>query len=167
MNKTVIYPGTFDPITYGHLDIIERAAYVFDKVIVSIINKPSKSNFLFSVEERLNMVKQAVECFDNVEIDIFEGLLVEYAQNKNVNLVVRGLRAITDFEYEFQMALTNKKIAHNVETIFMMTNEKFSYLSSSVVKEIAGYGGNISEFVPDFIVEKLKQKLSATYKSPS
>jgi len=166
MNKTVIYPGTFDPITYGHIDIIERTAYIFDKVIVSIINKPAKSQFMFSVEERLEMVEKSVDCFDNVRVEIFDGLLIEYAKKKKVNLIVRGLRAITDFEYEFQMALTNKRLAHTIETVFMMTSEKHSYLSSSVVKEVVSYGGNVSEFVPDFISEKLQQKLSAAYNKP-
>ena len=121
---------------------------------------------MFSVEERLEMVEKSVDCFDNVRVEIFDGLLIEYAKKKKVNLIVRGLRAITDFEYEFQMALTNKRLAHTIETVFMMTSEKHSYLSSSVVKEVVSYGGNVSEFVPDFISEKLQQKLSAAYNKP-
>ncbi|HPG30453.1 MAG TPA: pantetheine-phosphate adenylyltransferase [bacterium] len=154
MKNTIIYPGTFDPITFGHIDIIERASNMFEKVLVGIIKHPVKSNFMFSIEERIEFVKKSAAKFSNVEVEPFEGLLIHYARRKNIRLVLRGLRAITDFEYEFQMALTNKKLDNEIETIFMMTNQNYSYLSSSMVKEIAKYKGDISGFVPDFIVEK-------------
>ncbi|MBP7654709.1 pantetheine-phosphate adenylyltransferase [Candidatus Dependentiae bacterium] len=160
MKNTIIYPGTFDPVTFGHIDIIGRAAKMFEKVIVGIIKHPVKTNFMFDIEERVEFVKKSSFKFLNVEVESFEGLLVHYAKQKNVKLVLRGLRAITDFEYEFQMALTNKKLDNGIETVFMMTNENYSYLSSSMVKEIARYNGDISGFVPDFIVEKFRQKLS-------
>jgi len=157
-SHSAIYPGTFDPITFGHLDIIKRAALLFDKIIIGVIEKPLKSQFLFTIDERLEMIKNSTTDIKNIEIETFDGLLVDYAQNKKVNLIIRGLRAITDFEYEFQMALTNKKLANNIETMFMMTNEKYSYLSSSVVKEIAKFNGDISEFAPEFVIKKLKNK---------
>jgi len=159
MKNTIIYPGTFDPITYGHIDIIHRAANIFEKVIIDIIESPLKTNFWFSIGERREMVELAIKDFKNVRVQTFNGLLVDFAKSLGVNLVVRGLRAITDFEYEFQMALTNKKLEDEIETIFMMTNEKYSYLSSSVVKEISKFGGDISQFVPEFVADRVFKKL--------
>ncbi|HON57257.1 MAG TPA: pantetheine-phosphate adenylyltransferase [bacterium] len=159
MKNTIIYPGTFDPITYGHIDIIHRAANIFEKVIIGIIESPLKTNFWFSIGERREMVELAIKDFKNVRVQTFNGLLVDFAKSLGVNLVVRGLRAITDFEYEFQMALTNKKLEDEIETIFMMTNEKYSYLSSSVVKEISKFGGDISQFVPEFVADRVFKKL--------
>lgn len=155
----VIYPGSFDPVTYGHLDIIDRCAKKFDKVIVAILNNSSKK-YTFSVEERVELLMRTLEKYDNVEVDHFSGLLVEYAKKKNCSLIVRGLRAVSDYEYEMQMAHVNNKLAADIETIFMVSREKYSYLSSSIVKEVAVFGGNISCFVPDFVEKALKEKIN-------
>jgi pantetheine-phosphate adenylyltransferase len=155
--KTAIYPGTFDPITFGHIDVLERAAKIFEKVIISIARSSSK-NALFTIDERVELIQQVTAGLKNVETDVFEGLLVKYAESKNADVLIRGLRAISDFEYEFQMALTNRKIAPEVETIFLMPNEKYSYISSTLVKEIAAYSGDVSGFVPKIVSDKLKQK---------
>ncbi|MBI4418717.1 MAG: pantetheine-phosphate adenylyltransferase [Ignavibacteriales bacterium] len=148
--KIAIYPGTFDPITNGHLDILDRAVKLFDKVIITIARNPSKDP-LFSEEERLDMIREAVKHYSNVEVDSFEGLLVEYARSKKASAIVRGLRAISDFEYELQMALMNRKLDGTVETVFLMPNEKYTYLNSSIVREISRYGGDVSEFVPPMV----------------
>jgi pantetheine-phosphate adenylyltransferase len=155
--KLAVYPGTFDPITYGHLDLIDRAAFLFDRVVVAVANNPAKEP-LFTVEERLEMIKRAAGKFDNVEVDHFEGLLVEYAKSLDACAIVRGLRAITDFEYEFQMALMNRKLSNGIVTVFLMPSDKYTYLNSSIVKEVARFGGDVSCFVPDFVLEKLKEK---------
>jgi pantetheine-phosphate adenylyltransferase len=158
-NKTVIYPGTFDPVTFGHLDVLERAARLFDKVIISVAVNTSKKT-LFTAEERIDLIRKTADKIKNTEFDIFDGLLVKYAEKKNAGAIVRGLRAISDFEYEFQMALTNRKISSKVETVFLMPNEKFSYISSTLVKEIAAYGGDVSSFVPSLVVKMLKKKFN-------
>ncbi len=160
MNRKIIavYPGTFDPVTYGHLDIIERASLLFYKVIVSIANNPVKIP-LFTLKERKYMLELSVRKFENVEIDSFNGLLVEYAKQKNASLIIRGLRAVSDFEYEFQMSLTNRKLAPEITTIFMMPNEKYTYLNSSLVRELMRLNANVSEFVPDFVIETFRKKL--------
>ncbi len=155
----VIYPGSFDPVTYGHLDIIDRCAKKFDKVIVAILRNTTKK-CVFSVEERVELLKKALEKYDNVEVDCFSGLLVDYARQKGCSLIVRGLRAVSDYEYEMQMAHVNNKLAADIETIFMVSREKYSYLSSSIVKEVAVFGGNISCFVPDFVEKALKEKIN-------
>jgi len=155
--KTAIYPGTFDPVTFGHIDVLERAAKIFDKVIISVAKSSSK-DALFSIKERTELIKKVTVKLKNVEIDVFEGLLVKYAVKKNAGVIIRGLRAISDFEFEFQMALTNRKISPEIETIFLMPNEKYSYISSTLVKEIGAYGGNLSSFVPKIVSEKLKEK---------
>lgn len=155
----VIYPGSFDPVTYGHLNIIDRCAKKFDKVIVAVLNNNSKKN-MFTVEERLELLCKTLEKYDNVEIDAFSGLLVEYAKKKNCSLIIRGLRAISDLEYEMQMSLVNKKLEEDIETIFMVSEGKYSYLSSSIVKEVALYDGNISCFVPEVVESALKEKLN-------
>ncbi len=157
--KIAIYPGTFDPITYGHIDIIERAIEIFDKVIVTVALNSAKEP-LFTERERLDMVKHTIKKFGKkVEVDSFEGLLVEYAKRKKAKALVRGLRAMTDFEYEFQMALMNRKLAENITTVFLMPHENHTYLTSSIVREIAMLGGNISNFVPPYVEKKLKEKV--------
>jgi len=157
MNKKAIYPGTFDPITNGHIDIIRRAAKLYDVLYVAIALSTTKNPF-FSIEERLDMVKKGTKSIKNVVVETFNGLIVDYAKSKKSRVVIRGLRMISDFEYEFQMALTNRKIAKDVETVFMMPNESYSYLSSKLIKEAAFLGGNVSKFVPKFVEEALKKK---------
>ncbi len=157
MKTIAIYPGTFDPITYGHIDIIERASEIFSTVIVAIACNSSKQP-MFSTEERLELITKAVKHLKNVTVDNFEGLLVNYAVKKKANVLVRGLRAVSDFEYEFQMALTNRKLEQSITTVFLMPHEKYTYLSSSLVREIAVLGGDVSGFVPAFVNKKLKQK---------
>jgi pantetheine-phosphate adenylyltransferase len=155
--RLAVYPGTFDPITNGHLDLIDRAASLFDRVLVAVANNPAKEP-LFTVEERLEMIRQAAGNLDTVEVDHFEGLLVDYAASRDACAIVRGLRAVTDFEYEFQMALMNRKLSNRIVTVFLMPGDKYTYLNSSIVKEVARLGGEVDCFVPDFVVEKLKEK---------
>ena len=159
MNKA-IYPGSFDPVTLGHLDIIERTSKMFDRVIIGVLNNKSKSP-LFSVEERVNMLKEVTANLPNVEVQSFEGLLIDFVRKNDARVIVRGLRAITDFEYELQMAQTNRVIAPEVDTIFLTTNLKYSYLSSSIVKEIAEFDGEISAFLHPAVAEKVREKLTA------
>jgi len=160
MKKLIsIYPGTFDPITNGHLDIIQRASGLFDVVIVAVAVNPNKGP-LFSGEERKDMIQRVTSNLKNVEVDSFEGLLVRYAEKKNAEVIIRGLRAISDFEYEFQMSLTNRKLSPKINTIFLMPNEKYSYLNSSLVRELASYDSNVEEFVPEYVLKKLKEKFS-------
>ena len=158
MEKIAVYPGSFDPITNGHLDIIKRASRIFDKVYVSILINSSKKS-VFSIDERIEMIKEVTAEYDNVVVDSFSGLLVNYLNEKNASVIVRGLRAVSDFEYEFQMALMNHKLEKNIETLFMMTSGKYSYLSSSIVKEIAQYEGNLKDLVPDVLIERITNKL--------
>ncbi len=158
MKRIAIYPGTFDPITNGHLDVIERAAEIFDSVIVTVARNSSKQP-LFTDEERVEMVQGAVAKFDNVSVECFEGLLVEFARMKKAIAIIRGLRAVSDFEYEFQMALTNRKLNPKVDTVFLMPHEKYTYLNSSIVREIARLGGDVSEFVPPHVRRLLAKKL--------
>ena len=158
--KKAIYPGSFDPITNGHLDVIRRAASVFDVLIVAVAYNEDK-NPLFSLNERLEMIRNVVNDVPNVQIDSFKGLLVDHCQKNDIKVVIRGLRAISDFEYEFQMTLTNKKLCDSVETIFMMANETYSYLSSRIVKEIVSLGGDASAFVPAYVEKKLKERSAA------
>lgn len=153
-----IYPGSFDPVTNGHLDIIERTASTFDKVIVAILVNSSKTP-TFSIEEKIDMLKKATAHIPNVEIEFFDGLLVDFVRKKEAKVIVKGLRAISDFEYEFQMAMLNKSVAPDIETLFMMTNNKYSYLSSSIVKELGRLGANISEYVPEAIIDNVIEKL--------
>lgn len=157
--KTCIYPGSFDPITYGHIDIIERASKITDKLIVAVLNNHDKKS-LFSVEERLEMIKDSVKGFNNVEVESFEGLLVDYAKSKDSRLIIRGLRAVTDFEYELQMAQTNHAMCPDIDTIFLTTDLRYSYLSSSIVREVSAFGGDVSMFVPESIIPFLEEKLS-------
>ena len=159
MNKAV-YPGSFDPVTLGHLDIIRRTSQMFDQVIIGVLNNKSKSP-LFSVEERVNMLKEVTSSLPNVEVQSFEGLLIDFVRKNDARVIVRGLRAITDFEYELQMAQTNRVIAPEVDTIFLTTNLRYSYLSSSIVKEIAEFDGEISAFLHPAVAEKVREKLTA------
>lgn len=154
-----VYPGSFDPITYGHIDIIERGSKLFDKVVVAILINPNKTP-LFTVKERLEMIKKSLEHLpqDKIEISSFSGLLVDYVKKINAKAILRGIRAISDFEYEFQMALTNRRLLKKVDTVFMMPDERYSYLSANLVREIASFGGDISHFVPPHVEKKLKEK---------
>ena len=157
-NKVIaIYPGTFDPITYGHLDIIERASQLFDELIIMVATNQNKVP-LFTREERKEMIENVVKKFNNVRVDIYDGLLVNYATSQKAKVLIRGLRAVMDFEYEFQMSLTNRKLEPDISTIFMMPNEKFTYLNSSLVKELALFDANVKCFVPESVNIKLKEK---------
>jgi pantetheine-phosphate adenylyltransferase len=158
MNTIAIYPGSFDPVTNGHLDIIERASEIFSSVIVAVARNSTKRP-LFTVKERLEMITDSVKRIENVRVDSFEGLLVSYAKKMNATVAVRGLRAVSDFEFEFQMALTNRKLDGNLTTVFLMPHERYTYLSSSLVREIASLGGDVSGFVPPFVLKKLKKKI--------
>lgn len=155
--KIAICPGSFDPATNGHIDIIKRSGSLFDKVIVAVLNNPNKTP-LFSVEERVELLRKTCGSIENVEIDSFSGLLTEYAKSKNANAIVKGLRAVSDFEYELQMALMNKKLNPDIETVFMMTSSRYSYLSSSIVKEVASHGGCIRGLVPEIIEEEISKR---------
>ena len=155
---TAVYPGSFDPVTLGHMDIIERTARMFDHVIIGVLQNNSKTP-LFSVEERVNMIKSITSHLENIEVRSFDGLLVDFVHQCRADVIVRGLRAITDFEYELQMAQTNRVIAPEIDTIFLTTNLKYSYLSSSIVKEIAEYEGDISEFLHPVIAARVREKL--------
>jgi pantetheine-phosphate adenylyltransferase len=155
--KLAICPGSFDPVTNGHLNIISRAAAMFDKVIVVVMVNGNKQP-LFSSEERVDLLRRATAAMPNVEIDSYGGLLADYAREKQANVIVKGLRALSDFEYEFQMALTNRKLNPAVETVFLTTNAEYMYLSSSLVKQVAGFGGDIREFVPGEIIQDILQK---------
>jgi pantetheine-phosphate adenylyltransferase len=157
--RTVIYPGSFDPLTNGHLDVIQRATKLFDKVIVAVAQNESK-NPLFNLAERLDLVKQSIGHLPQVEADSFDGLLVDYVESRSGQAVVRGLRAVSDFEFEFQLALMNRKLNERVETIFMMPKDTYTFLSSRIVKEIARLGGDVSSFVPAHVQAALKTKLS-------
>jgi len=156
-NVIAVYPGTFDPPTYGHLDVIKRATRICSRLIIAVADTEAKKA-LFSVKERINMLKGITRNISGITIDTFSELLVRYAARKKANVVIRGIRALSDFEYEFQMALTNRTIAPDIETVFMMPHEKYSYLSSSLIKEIASLGGNVSKFVPYAVERKLKEK---------
>jgi len=155
--KTAIYPGFFDPITNGHLSIVTRGLEIFDKLIISILNNPQKAP-LFSIDERISMIKQAIQDEPNIEVDTFGGLLVDYVIQKKSNIILRGLRALSDFEYEFQMALMNRKLNRDVQSVFLMTDYKWFYISSTIIKEAASFGGDVSGLVPEFVNEKLKEK---------
>jgi pantetheine-phosphate adenylyltransferase len=156
---TAVYPGTFDPVTYGHLDIIRRACRMFPRVRVLVAAGHHAKRPLFSLEERLELVRESIRELPQVEVDVLDGLLVAYARKHGVQVVVRGLRAVSDFEYEFQMALTNRKLYSELETVFLMPNEKYTYLSSSLVRELAELEGELSDFVPDFVARKLRERL--------
>lgn len=156
-----VYPGTFDPVTYGHIDLIKRALDVFDEVIVAVAHHTSEKKPLFSVKERVALLKKATEGMEGVSIEDFEGLVVDFASKRGAQAMIRGIRMLSDFEYEFQMALTNRKLAADIETIFLMPHESYSYISSRHVKEVASLKGNVSAFAPDFVVEAIRKKLQA------
>jgi len=161
MSKTAIYPGTFDPITNGHIDIIERGLVIFDYLIIAVALNPKKAP-LFNIEERIEMIEESLGRHPKVSVETFNGLLVEEAERRKARVILRGLRAVSDFEYEFQMALMNRKLNNKIETVFMMTGEAYSYLSSSVVKEIAGLGGQVDGLVPKIVSARLKEKFAGT-----
>jgi len=155
--RIFVYPGSFDPVTNGHLDIIDRAAKLCDKLIVAVLKNRSKTP-VFTMEERVSFLEQVLDGRDNVEVIPFSGLLVDFMRQHNATTVIKGLRAVSDFEYEFQMALLNKNLDPDIETLFMMTNINYSYLSSSAVRELASYGGNIRDLVPEKIVDQIYKK---------
>lgn len=155
-----VYPGTFDPLTFGHLDLIERGSKVFDEVIVAIGVNPHKEP-LFSVEERKRMLTDHTKHLKNIQVDSFDGMLVDYLQRKDINIILRGIRTLSDFEYEFRMALTNRTVRKDVETVFIMTSEKYSFLNSTLIKDAVSLGGEVSAFIPQDIEEMLKKRLQA------
>ncbi len=155
--RKVIYPGTFDPVTFGHIDLIKRAIELFDSVVVTVAINPGKAP-LFSTEERVNMLKESLKEFPNISIDSFDGLVVDHARSVGATGILRGLRAVSDFEYEFQMALMNRKLANNIATVFLMPHEKFTYLNSTIIRNLASLKSDVSEFVPSIVNEALKKK---------
>jgi len=159
MQRVAIYPGSFDPVTNGHIDIIERGLKLFDRIIVAILHNPAKTG-LFRVEERKEMLEISLKSLSNVEIDIFDGLLVDYAVQRNAHAILRGMRAVSDFEYEFQLALMNRRLNRDIQTVFLMTGLRWIFTSSSIIKEAAGFGGNINGMVPPIVSEKLKEKFA-------
>jgi pantetheine-phosphate adenylyltransferase len=158
-STTAIYPGSFDPITNGHLDLIQRGSRLFDRLIVAILRNETKEP-LFTVEERIEMLQEVVHVFPNVSVDSFDGLLVDYAAAQSATVLLRGIRAISDYEYELQMALMNRRLRPEIETVFMMANEAYSFISSRLVKEVFGLGGNISALVPPPVEARLHRRLS-------
>mgnify|MGYP001558919735 FL=1 len=158
MCQKAIYPGSFDPVTYGHIDLIKRAQEIFSEVTVAVAHNPQK-NPLFSVKERVDMLKKATAGLKGITIDDFDGLVIDYVRKNKAKVLIRGLRMISDFEYEFQMALTNRKLNPHIETIFLMPQESFSYFSSKLLKEATSLGADLSSFVPDFVEEALQKKL--------
>ena len=155
--KRAVYPGSFDPITFGHIDIIERSAKMVDELVIAVLRNSAK-NSLFSLEERVNMIKEITKDIPNVRVESFGGLLVDYMRQIDANIIIRGLRAVTDFEYELQIAQMNHVMKKDAETVFLITNLEYSYLSSTIVKEIASYGGDISKFVPEEIINRIYEK---------
>jgi pantetheine-phosphate adenylyltransferase len=159
MPDTAVYPGSFDPITNGHLDLIQRALKIFDRIIVAVATNAFKQS-LFTIEERMEMIRESLKDHPQITIDSFEGLLVNYAKSQKARAILRGLRAVTDFEYEFQLAMMNRRLEPEVETIFLMTGLRWVFLSSSILKEAAVHGGNIEGMVPEIVVKKLREKFS-------
>ena len=157
MKKVAIYPGSFDPFTNGHLDIVERGLKIFDSIIIAILHNPGKQA-LFSVDERIEMLKQSTKKLSNVKIESFSGLLVDFAAQKNAQAILRGMRAVSDFEYEFQLALMNRRLNREVQTVFLMTGLRWIFTSSSIIKEAARFGGNINGMVTPIVKKKLKEK---------
>lgn len=156
--KRAVYPGSFDPITNGHLDIIKRASKVFDEVIVGVLVNPDKMG-LFDIDERVHLIEKSIAGLQNIRVESFSGLLINFMKKVDSTIIVKGLRAVSDFEYEFQMALMNNKLDSNIETVFMMTNAKYSYLSSSSIKQVAMFGGCIQDLVPDVIIKDIVRKV--------
>lgn len=159
MGKTAVYPGTFDPLTNGHLDVIQRSLRIVDRLIVAVANNPVKDP-LFSVEERLEMIVEATRSFPNLDVTSFQGLLIDFVSMTKATVIIRGVRAVSDFEYEFQMALMNRKLREGIETIFMMPHEAYSYLSSRLVKEVASFGASVTGLVPPAVEKRLIEKFS-------
>ncbi len=157
MQRIAIYPGSFDPVTNGHIDIAKRGLKLFDRIIIAILHNPGKKS-LFTVKERLEMLAEAMAGIGNIEFDTFDGLLVDYAQKRNANAILRGMRAVSDFEYEFQLALMNRKLNREVETVFLMTGLRWIFTSSSIIKEAARFGGDVSDMVPPGVNQRLKAK---------
>ena len=157
MKHIAVYPGTFDPVTNGHIDLVERSLRIFGEVIVAVAENPKKAP-LFTLDERLSMLKAVTANYKNVSIEGFDGLLVDYVRTKKAVAIIRGLRAVSDFEYEMQMALMNRRLDSNIETVFLMPNVEYSFITSTIVKEAASYGGDVSSLVPSVVVEKLKKK---------
>lgn len=157
MGKMVIYPGSFDPITNGHLSILRRALTIVDSITIAVASNPTKKT-LFTLEERAEMIRESIKNDDKVFVDSFSGLLVDYVVSKKTNIILRGVRALSDFEYEFQMSLMNRKLNRNIQTIFLMTDYKWLYTSSTIIKEAASFGGAINGLVPDLVCQKLKEK---------
>ncbi|WP_461204463.1 pantetheine-phosphate adenylyltransferase [Clostridium sp. DL1XJH146] len=158
--KTAVYPGSFDPITEGHLDIIRRSSRIFDKLIVLVLINPEKKS-LFDIYERKELIEKVTHDLGNVEVETFEGLLVHYMKEKEADVIIKGLRAVTDFEYEFQMSLMNRKLSPTIETFFMMTSAKYSYLSSSAVKQVAMFGGDLKDLIPEKIINDVINKIKS------
>lgn len=157
MQRVAVYPGSFDPVTYGHMDIVQRGRKIFDKIIVAILHNPTKKA-LFTVNERLEMLHDSMKDISGIEFDTFDGLLVDYVQNKGAQAVLRGMRAVSDFEHEFQLALMNRKLNRNIETIFLMTGMRWFFTSSSIIKEAALFGGDVSDMVPPNVHQRVREK---------
>jgi len=166
LKRIAIYPGSFDPVTNGHLDIVQRGLYLFDHLIVAILKNPSKHS-LFTVEERVDLLKESTKKFKNVEIGTFDGLLVDYAKQCNAVAILRGMRAVSDFEYEFQLALMNRRFNREIQTVFLMTGMRWIYTSSSIIKEAARFDGDISGMVPQIVQDRLKKKMDEIRKNIS
>ncbi|MCC6324404.1 MAG: pantetheine-phosphate adenylyltransferase [Candidatus Brocadia sp.] len=163
MMRKAVYPGTFDPVTYGHLDVIKRGSLVFDTLVVSVGCNPLKEA-LFSVDERMGMIREEVADLKNVEVDSFNGMLVDYLKTQKTTIILRGIRTVSDFEYEFQRALTNRVLNKEVETVFVMTSEQYSFLNSTLIKEAVSLGGSVSQFVPPGVERRLMQKFKHAYR---
>lgn len=159
MKKIAIYPGSFDPVTNGHIDMVKRGKRLFDKIIVTIMHNPNKKT-LFSVEERLEMLQTSMKDIPDISLDVFDGLLVDYAKQRGAHAILRGMRAVSDFEYEFQMALMNRKLNRDVQTVFLMTGLSWIFTSSSIIKEAARFGGDVSDMVPAIVNRKLRDKFN-------
>lgn len=156
--RKILYPGTFDPVTFGHIDLVKRAIELFDGVVVTVAKNPGKQKPLFTVDERVRMLKESLKDFDNIFIDSFDGLVVDHAKAVGASGILRGLRAVSDFEYEFQMALMNRKLDNNIATVFLMPHEKYTYLNSTIIRNLAELKSDVSEFVPPVVAKALKKK---------
>tara|TARA_Y100000590_G_scaffold469435_1_gene656974 strand:- start:3363 stop:3845 length:483 start_codon:yes stop_codon:yes gene_type:complete len=157
MNKA-IYPGSFDPVTFGHLDIIERCSKIYDSVIVGVVDLSNNKEMLFTANERKQMIEKSISHLDNVEVEVFNSLLVDFASKKECNIIIRGLRVLSDFEYEFKMALMNRNLNEEITTLFMMTHEKYTHISSSLLKEVISLSGDISDYAPEVVIDKINKK---------